>query len=215
MKEHPSIRKSEQCAHKYVRRVRSIPGLDYYYLQCEKCNRVIYPMPQLQKLQDFAKEHQFMFVHDWILALMYARDDAPMIGITTFVKQLFLTLMEFAQRNKIPSENPGFRGYGFGPYAERIVYAINGLEAAGLIETAMRRGAIGEYYYLTDKGLKEAKKSFDKLIPSQQEEFRKERTKWHEWGVNGIEKYIYREYPEFAEESKVLDKVLHRRRVGR
>ena len=130
--------------HKFKKVEREIEGLKYYYHQCEKCFRVDYPLPQLQKLYDYSKIHQFMFIQDWMLALMYTNPEAPIVGITNFEKMLFLTLMEFAQEYNIPTENAGFRGYKYGPYSERIEDILISLEEVGLIKSEGRRGTKGE-----------------------------------------------------------------------
>jgi hypothetical protein len=210
-------RKKSHANHIYKEVKREIDGMQYYYLQCEKCLKVVYPIPQLQKLVDYSKTHQFMFIQDWVLALMYTHPDMPIIGITSFEKQLFLTLMEFAQEHNIPTENPGFRGYKFGPYSERIEDIIIGVEEAGLIKTEGRRGAEGEYFRLTDKGKEIAKKSFDKLTDEQKKQFMEERIDWHQLGTDGLMRYIYKnqKYKEYVKESIVLERILHRRRIGK
>jgi hypothetical protein len=208
-------RKVEHFAHSYERVDRSIHDLDYFYYQCSKCHKVSYPMHELQKLWKYSETHQFMFIHDWALALLYSRDPLPIFGITSFVKQMFLVAMEFAQEYDIPTENPGFRAYNFGPYTERIEDVIIGLEDADLIRIHGRKSPNGEQFELSDKGREVAKVSFESLTPDQQMKLKEKRLSWHQWGVNGLQKYIYRKWPEYTDKSLVLDRVLHRRRLGR
>jgi len=210
-------KKKEHFAHDYEKIEHSVEGLDYYYLQCRICKQVVYPLLQLQKLTEYSKKHQYMFLQDWALALLYSQP-MPMIGITSFMKQLFLVLMEFAPENGIPTENPGFRGYKFGPYSERIEDVIVGIEEAGLIEASGRKGTTGEYFSLTQVGKQVAEKPYAKLTPEQQKRLQEARLDWHQLGVRGLLNYIYRKYPDLAEESMVRDevlRVLHKRRVGR
>lgn len=190
-------RKTEHNYHDYIKIERSIPDIDYYYFQCKICGKVEFPLPEYQKLWDYSKKHQFMFLHDWVLALMYAQE-MPVIGITSFMKQLFLTLIEFAPKNNIPTENPGFKGYKFGPYSERIEDVIIGLEDSKLIRTEGRRGAQGEYFILTEEGKRVAEKCFNKLTPEQQNQFKLARLDWHQLGTDGLIKYIYTKYPEYT-----------------
>ena len=209
-------KKQEHYLHRYEKVERELPGLKYNYYQCSICNKVEYSIPELQKLVDYSKDHQFLFLQDWVLILLYSQVDVPIVGITSFLKQLFLTLREFAPEHNIPTENPGFRAYNFGPYSERIEDVIIGLEEAELIKTAgMRRGAEGEYFVLTEKGKELAKRAFSKLTPEQQEQFKHQRLDWHELGTEGLLRYIYTHYPEMAENSLILDRVLHRRRLGK
>jgi uncharacterized protein YwgA len=206
-------KKAEHYAHKWEVVERSIPGLSYYYNQCAICHQVAFPIPQMQKLWEYSKTRQFLFIHDWVLALLYS-GEMPMIGITSFEKQLFLTFMEFAQKHEIPTENPGFRGYKFGPYSERIEDVIISLEEGGLIRTEGRRGTEGEYFMLTEEGKTKAKQSFEKLTSEQQKDFRDARRNWHQLGTSGLEKLVYRKYPDFTKESLVVERVLHKRRVS-
>lgn len=194
---------------------RSISGLDYFYYQCPVCGMVEWPLPEYHKLMEYSKDNQFMFVQDWILALLYS-NPAPIIGITSFIKQLFLVFMEFAVEENIPTENPGFKAYKFGPYSERIEDAIIGLEDANVIITdTRRRGSSSEYFYLTEEvGIKVALKSYKKLTSEQQRKLRRKRKGWHQSGPDGLINYIYRKYPEYAEESLILERVLRNRRLG-
>lgn len=208
--------KDKDHIHRFELVTKSInKEIDYSYEQCKICNMVVYPLRELQKIYDYSKNHQFMFVQDWILSLMYTNTEVPIIGITCFEKMLFLTIYEFAQEQNIPSENPGFKGYKFGPYSERIDDILNGLEDADLIKTEGRRGTKGEYFILTKTGQEMAKKSFDKLTPDQQKKYIELRLDWHQLGFDGLENYIYKKYPEFTKESLVLERVLHRRRMGK
>lgn len=201
--------------HEFESITKSIGDFNYSYEQCKGCNMVIYHLKELQKLYDYSENHQFMFVQDWILSLMCTNPEVPIIGITNFEKMLFLTIYEFAKEENIPSENPGFRGYKFGPYSERIDDILNGLEDANLLKTEGRRGTKGEYFSLTIAGNELAKKSFNKLTEKQQKEYIELRLDWHQLGVDGLENYIYKKYPEFTKESLILERVLHRRRMGR
>lgn len=207
-------KKKDTASRNIVKVKRKInDDVDYYYYQDKETGEVTYPLPQLQKLYDYSKEKQFMFLQDWILALLYVIKDYPIVGITSFEKMLFLVVMEFAQSFKISSENPGFKGYYFGPYSERVEDVIIALEDANLIKTEGRKGSSGEYFILTVPGKEIAKKSYDKLTESQKMEFEKNRLKWHQWGTIGLERYIYRKYPEYIKESIIVDRVLNRRRV--
>jgi len=206
-------KKMETAPRRMVKIDRSIDELKYHYFQDEMTGEVFYPIPELQKLYDYSKDNQFMFLQDWILALLYSYKDYPVVGITNFEKMLFLVIMEFVQKYKISTENPGFKGYYFGPYSERVEDVIIALEDANLIISVGRKGTKGEYFELTGKGKKVAKKSFDRLTVEQKKEFEINRLKWHRWGTAGLIKYVYKNYPEYRKESIVLERVLHRRRV--
>ncbi|HEX9908392.1 MAG TPA: hypothetical protein VGB78_08020 [Thermoplasmata archaeon] len=208
-------RKTEHSVHKFQKVERSVDHLQYFYYQCKECYKVQYPVLELQKLWDYSKTNQFMFLHDWALAILYALPNVPVFGITSFVKQMFLATMEFAQEEKIPSENPGFRAYNFGPYAERIEDVVIALEDGGLVHVFGIKSPNGQRFELSDKGKQIAKTSFGKLNTEQQAKLRLQRVNWNQWGVDGLEKYIYRKWPKYTDKSHVLDRVLHRRRLGK
>jgi hypothetical protein len=214
MKRNIKDKQREHFVHDYENIQRDIPDLHYSYLQCRICHKVIYPIPEYQKLVDYSKSHQFMFIHDWALTLLYVQP-MPMVGITSYVKQLFLVLVEFAPEHHIPTENPGFIAYKYGPYADRVVDVILGLIEARLIETKGRRGTVGEYFLLTSIGKEIASKSCNKLTEHQKKELSDLRLDWHQMGTTGLINYIYRKYPDYAAESEIIDRVLRERRMGR
>ena len=69
--------------------------------------------------------------------VMYRLSDdgtyAPIPEITMIQKQMVVIIHEFAPDHDIPSENPGFRAYRFGPYTERVDRALDTLYRSGYI----------------------------------------------------------------------------------
>jgi len=187
-------------------------GVRYHYYQCNKCYKVDYPPSEIQKLMNYAENHQFMFVSDWIMAWLYSGDGVPVSGITMLQKQLFIIFKEFAPKNNIPTENPGFRAYKFGPYTERIDGIIDSLMSLDLIVSLGRMNTVKEIFYLTDPGMKEGEVAFNKLNKEQQSELRDLRRELQQFTVQGVMTYIYKKYPKYTDESIVFEKTLHRRR---
>ena len=107
-----------------------------------------------------------MFVEDWILAWMATSDSdayAPIPGITMIQKQMVVIIREFAPEHDIPSENPGFRAYKFGPYTERIDRALDVLYKAGYVYSKGKINTNSERFYLTEEGIAKGKAILSKF----------------------------------------------------
>ena len=209
-----SVKKREEsCLCGMVRKDVTLPdGFQYHYYQCSKCSRAEYTPEQVQRLMDHSAAHQFMFVSDWILAWLYAGGDAPVSGIIQLQKQMFVVLYEFAQDHNIPSENPGFRAYKFGPYTETIDRNVAALMDIGMVES---RGTINtnyERFFLTEAGKAAGKEALGRLTPEQAAELEDLRRDLQQFDSKGIMKYVYSRYPEFTDKSVVFERTLHRRR---
>lgn len=209
-----SVKKKEESCHcDWIRKDVVLPdGFQYFYYRCPKCSRTEYTLQQVQRLMDYSENHLFMFVSDWILAWLYVGDGAPISGITKLQKQIFIILYEFAQENNIPSENPGFRAYKYGPYTEAIDRNIAALVDIGMVESRGRINTNHERFFLTDAGKAKGKEALDKLTPEQIEKLKDLRRDLQQFDTDGIMRYVYSHYPEFTDESIVFEKVLHRRR---
>lgn len=187
-------------------------GFRYEYFQCPNCSRVEYKPCEAQKLMDYAESHQFMFVDDWILAWLYVGDGAPISGIVKLQKELFVILKEFAQDNNIPSENPGFRAYKFGPYTERINRSVQTLMDLGFVESVGRIDTSNERFFLTDAGKNAGHQALSKLSEEQISLLKKLKNDLQQMDAQGIMTYVYSHYPDYTNESVVFEKTLHRRR---
>ncbi|MFA6718798.1 MAG: hypothetical protein WCS15_06940 [Prevotella sp.] len=205
-------RKINITVQKMVRRDFTLnDGFSYYYYQ-DKTGHVEYPISQAQKLFEYSKEHQFMFISDWILAWLYAGEDFPVTGITMLQKSLFIVFMEFAQKHDIPSENPGFTGYKFGPYTEAIDYNLNALIEMGLVISNGRINSQKERFFLTEHGKEAGLKAFNKLKPNQKKDVLALRCELQKFDTQGIMTYVYKKYPEYTDDSLVFERTLHRKR---
>jgi uncharacterized protein YwgA len=202
---HPAWEKSEHVL---------VDGFSYYYLVCKNCHEVMYPGDQLQKIQNYSKDNLFLFVPDWVLLLLYAGHDY-IAGITRYQKMLFLIFKEKAPELKIPSENPGFYGYLYGPFSARIDEAIEFLIKRGYIRTEGIRSSSLEHFYLTDIGKDRAKRIFDRLSKEQQENLREFRQYWDTKSIKAICKRIYVDYKEYTTKSIILTQLFPGRKLHR
>ena len=200
----------------HEKKIVNLPdGFTYFYYQCPKCSRVEYPLKQAQALIDYSKDHIFMFVEDWILAWMATSDFdvyAPIPGITTIQKQMVIIINEFAPEHNIPSENPGFKAYKFGPYTERIDRAIDSLYKAGYIYSKGKINTNSERFYLTESGITKGKKILSRLSSDVLEDLKTLKRELQQFTLQGIETYVYSKYPQYTNESEIFERVLHRKR---
>ena len=203
---------SKKCEHSWERVDRSPEGMriSYYYYQCNnpKCSKVIYPIDQLNILMEYAEEHQFLFLEDWMLILFYALPESNIVGWTSLQKQVFLLMIEFAQKEHIPTENIGFYAYDYGPYDDRITDALNVMIHDGLIEKQGKYSPMKTRFIITQEGMKRGEESFAKLTVNQKEKLIELRKEYQMWGISGLLKYVYTNYPEYTTESKIRRKVL-------
>ena len=208
--------KKECGCESYIKKSVTLPdGFTYYYFQCPKCSRVEYPLRQAQALIDYSKDHIFMFVEDWILAWMATSDTneyAPIPGITMIQKQMVIIIREFAPEHDIPSENPGFKAYKFGPYTERIDRALDVLYKSGYVNSKGRINSNNERFYLTEEGVAKGKAILSKFDQGIIDDLLALKHDLQQLTLQGIETYVYSKYPEYTDKSEIFERVLHRKR---
>lgn len=208
---------TEQCEHdSFERKDVTLPdGFSYHYYQCPVCGIVEYPLGQAQRLLDYSKDHVFMFVEDWILAWMAVKvggESVPVSGITAMQKQIFIITYEFAQEHEIPSENPGYRAYKYGPYSHRIERALQTLDEAGLVTSVGRLNTNSERFYLTESGEKRGEVLLSKLGDKNLIDLEALKADLQQFTLDGLLTYVYSKYPEFTDKSEIYERVLHRKR---
>jgi hypothetical protein len=189
-------------------------GFSYYYMICRMCHEVKFPAFQLQCLQDYSKTHLFLFVEDWVLLLLYV-GHRYIAGITHYQKMLFLIFHEFAPQHNIPTENPGFYGYKYGPYSDRIDAAIGFLIQYKYIATEGRKSSSKERFSITSDGETRGKEIFGKLSKEQQDALKSFRDYWDQKPTLAIIKYIYSKYKKFTKKSVILSRVFPGRKLYR
>lgn len=156
-----------------------------------------------------------MFVEDWILAWMAISDSneyAPIPGITMIQKQMVVIIREFAPDHDIPSENPGFKAYKFGPYTERIDRALDTLYRAGYVYSKGRINTNSERFYLTEEGIAKGRAILSKFDQKTIDDLLVLKHDLQQLTLQGIETYVYSRYPEYTDESEIFERVLHRKR---
>jgi len=197
----------------------------YHYYQCDHCHLVRYPGEELQKIFDYKKKHLFLTVHDSLILLLYVgkkyneykinpkKNYIP--GITFYQKLMFLFFMEIAQKYKIPTENPGFYGYKYGPFSDTIDMAIELMIDNNIIKTIGKKSSNNERFYLTEKGEKIGEDSYTKLSEEQKEAILQFRLYWDEKKLVGLMKYVYSNYDSFTKQSVILKELFPGRKLYR
>ncbi len=204
--------------HRWEKSEHRLPdGFKYHYSICKTCHLVRFPGLELQKIQDYSKEHLFISVEDWALLLLYAGHEY-IAGITHYQKILFLVFYELAPKQNIPTENPGFYGYKYGPYSDRIDEAIDFLIQQKYIGArGGRKSSSKEQFYITPKGKKKGRMLFNKLSEEQKKVLKEFRKHWDQKTTKSLCKYIYSkpEYKKFLDKSVILDNLFPGRKLYR
>lgn len=147
-----------------------------------------------------------LLVRDLILLLLYARKDKPIYGRTMLMKQVFLLFEEILRKYNLKVQNPKFVPYYYGPYSFTVAKVLEDLSFAGYIKIEGKKNTRKEKFMLTNQGLREIDKKWNKLDENLRKEIEKHRIAWDQMGTDGILNYIYTYYPEFKEKSKIKDK---------
>ncbi len=125
---------------------------------------------------------------------------------------MVIIIHEFAPEHNIPSENPGFRAYRFGPYTERIDRAIDTLYHSGYLISRGRINTNSERFYLTESGIKKGKELLSKFDAEVVDDLVSLKRDLQQFTLKGIETYVYSKYPEYTDKSEIFERVLHRKR---
>ena len=218
---------NKEHKHKWIVVERKLEdGFQYKYNQCEICHAAKYPSFELQKIFDYKKEHLFLTVTDTIIIILSIGFDYPeyrnhpkknyIPGITFLQKLLFLFYYENAQNFKIPTENPGFRAYKYGPFSDNIDITIDSLiENKIIFVEGGRKSSQKERFFLSDEGVKRGEVLKKKLTTEQRNALLEFRLFWDEKKLKGLMKYVYSKYKEFTNQSLILKELFPGRKLHR
>lgn len=134
---------------------------------------------------------------DLIMILLVAQEK-PIHGRILLMKELFLLYRRLLHEK---SQDPKFVPYKFGPYSFHLVESVSTLSQDGYLEVHGRRNSNSESFTLTSKGRDLARKTFNQLPKSIQNEIIKKRKGWDQLGTEGILNYVYTHYPSFKTNS--------------
>lgn len=177
-------------------------------------NEVILKPSDVQEILGKVKEEKKLSFPDMILALFYAQNK-PIKGMILLMKEIFLMQKEFENDNNIRINDASFTSYKYGPYSVDVDDFIDIMEEYGLIMSSGRKSSNKEIFYLTDKGVFEAKRAFSRLNEDQKEKLRDLRKGWDQLGVRGILKFVYTKYPDYIDKSEIKQQVLYKKGIKR
>lgn len=139
----------------------------------------------------------------YLLLLLYADNQKPIMGNLKLQKLTFLIQKEVIEKGKrVSDENYNFLPYRFGPFTPAIYDEIETLKQYGLVEVKETRR--GTHYMLSPKGKKLIETLLlKKVIPvSLLKAIEKIKKKYSTMDLNKLIRLIYANYPEFAQRSE-------------
>jgi uncharacterized protein YwgA len=100
-----------------------------------------------------------------------------------------------------------FEANNYGPYSKELMKAVDELEKEGKLVYVWDDDGISKYY-LTEKGRRDAKKLLEQLKDENKLKRAMEIIQRHkDDALSYLIAYVYKYYPEYAEKSKIKDKV--------
>jgi len=102
-----------------------------------------------------------------------------------------------------------FEANNYGPYSKELVKAVDELEKEGKLVYVWDNDGVSRYY-LTEKGKQDAKKLLEQLKDEDENKLKRamEIIQRHkDDALSYLMAYVYKYYPEYAEKSKIKDKV--------
>ncbi|MBA2858284.1 uncharacterized protein YwgA [Methanococcus maripaludis] len=146
-------------------------------------------------------------VKDMILILFYSCKEIPIFGRIMFFKELFLLYEEILKNEKnLEVQKPEFKPYNYGPYSFDVADILEQLEWNEIIKRRGIKNRKTESFRLTEKGMLEIEEKFEKLNPELKEKIRSLRRGCDELGTDGILNYVYLNYPDYKEKSKIKNR---------
>lgn len=147
-----------------------------------------------------------VLIGDLILVLLCAHPDKPIFGRTMLIKQVFLLFEEVLSKADLEIQNPKFVPHNYGPYSFTVMQIVEDLWFSRFISVDGRKNSRKESFKLTLAGVERAKESFNKLSPNLQQNIQDKRVGWDQLGTDGILRYVYENYPDMKEKSKIKNR---------
>lgn len=162
---------------------------------------------RISKLVETMDPEKIITVKDMILILLYSYKDIPIYGRIMFFKQIFLLYEEILNNeSNLEIQKPEFKPYNYGPYSFDVADILEQLEWNEIIDRNGIKNRRTESFKLTEKGIAEIKEKFENLTPELKEKIKTLRKGCDELGTDGILRYVYLNYPEYKEQSKIKNR---------
>lgn len=135
------------------------------------------------------------------IALLLILDGEQTLDPIRIMKGLFLFSMETPEQLLPSYERYHFIPYSFGPYSYRIDQDLDRLVEHGYVKISKKAGKSWNYYYLSEKGKREAHKLSRDMPPQAIAYLRKIRAFVLSVSFTKLLDTIYAKYPRFATKS--------------
>lgn len=144
-----------------------------------------------------------LLVSDLILLLLYARPEVPIYGRIMLMKEVFLLIKKILDEKEV--EDPKYFAYRFGPYSHVVYDSLQNLAFSGFVKATGRKDSKTEEFEIQDSGKRKIQPLFDQLPDKLKQQIIDARIAWDQLEPAGIIKLVYRDYPQYAEESQIKD----------
>lgn len=146
-----------------------------------------------------------IYLHELVLIFFGLEPDKPVYSRIKYQKGLFLLFKELEKRG-YRVQDPHFVPYSYGPYSFVLARVLENLWWSGFIEVS-RIGKEDEEFRLTDKGKREAGLLIKEKVRGEDLDYLVQfRKSIDQFRVDGLLRYVYENFPEMKERSKVKSK---------
>jgi uncharacterized protein YwgA len=136
-----------------------------------------------------------------ILVLLYAQKEKPINGRISMMKQVFLLINEILGKDQV--QDAKYVPARYGMYSFLVTRTLTNLEYAGYLIREGRKGTRVERFVLSEKGLQRAARPFLQLPEEIRTTLMEKRKGWDQLGYDGILRYVYDQYKEYADKSMI------------
>jgi len=137
----------------------------------------------------------------FVLKLLSSLNNERINGKLCFQKEMFLVVKEICPKLDDELE---FKSYHYGPYSMKLASLLDNLKINSLINIQNHHNTCT--YSITKKGIEELLKvNFDDEIT---EKIKNLKINSNKLGYKGLLRYVYFNYPEYTDKSKIKNKVL-------
>lgn len=138
-----------------------------------------------------------MPLKSWIFAMIRDKDQARARDALSIMYETFI----FSKEVLSPIESQfEFKSSNQGPYSEKVALSMKGLLSSNMLKTKTDELSIGglKDYVLSENGMKEAEKTFQKLPVAMRDKIEFMNFITGKMGLTGMIQYIYSIYPEYV-----------------
>lgn len=147
------------------------------------------------------RQHVPLLIGKSQIALLLILDGEQTLDPIRIMKGLFLFSMEMPEQLLPSYERYDFIPYSFGPYSYDIDRDLDRLVEHGYVKISKKAGKSWNYYYLSEKGKREAQKLSSDMPPKAIAYLRKIRAFVLSVSFTKLLDTIYAKYPHFAAKS--------------